>query len=110
MANEMPGQGPTGTGWQVSSQANWQANWKQKLNEVGRDVNTRARELVDEGNSRQFILQREGKEIVSVPLTVAAIVGGAAVLLAPAIAVFGAIAALLARVHARVEPRGRPGA
>ena len=80
-----------------------EASWKDRLNTAAYNLNARAREIVDEGNRRRLVVEREGREVVSLPLTVVAAVGGVAVLVAPAVVLLGAVAALMARVHARVE-------
>lgn len=102
MSQEMPGTQPTETppaGWQSSQQGDWRA----RLSTTARDLEARTRELVREGNERRLVVQHDGRDIVNLPLTLAAVIGGITVLAAPLVAVVGAVAALLARVSARVE-------
>jgi len=96
MAQEMPGRQPT---------EKPPADWREKVGEAARDLNTRARELIEEGNQRRLVVEHGGRSVVSVPLTLAAVVGAVAVLFAPLLTVLGTVAALMARVHARVERR-----
>jgi hypothetical protein len=84
-------------------QSGWLAKWKGRLNTAARGLSTRAIEIVDEGNRRRFVVGRDGRDVVSMPLTVAAAVGSIAVLATPWVVLLGAAAALMARVHARVE-------
>ncbi len=99
MAHEMPTpQQPTETP---------RNDWRDRLNETARDLSGRTRELVEEGNSRRLVIEQGGRTMVNLPLTLAAVLGGVTVLAAPAVAVLGAIAALMARVRVRVEPENR---
>ncbi len=98
MAQETSNPKPTET-----PHADWQANWRGRLNTAAHDLNARAREVIAEGSHRRLVVEREGREVVSLPLTVVAAIGGVTVLVAPAVVLFGTIAALMARVHARVE-------
>jgi hypothetical protein len=83
--------------------AGQEASWKGRLNTAVRGLSARAIEVLDEGNLRQLVVEREGRRVVSVPLTVAAAVGSIAVLVTPWVVLIGTAAALMARVHARVE-------
>jgi len=98
MAQEMPGRQPTEAP---------QADWKAKVGEAARDLNARARELIEEGSQRRLVIEHGGRSVVSVPLTLAAVVGAVTVLFAPLLAVLGTVAALMARVRARVERQGQ---
>jgi hypothetical protein len=97
-AQDTPGSQPT-----QAPHAGREASWKGRLNAAARELSARATEIVDEGNRRQFVVEREGRNVVSVPLTIAAAFGSVAVLVAPWAVLLGAAAALMARVHARVE-------
>jgi hypothetical protein len=76
-----------------------------EINRVGDQAKERLRALVEEGNRRRLIVRTEGGEpLVQVPLTLGVIVGGIVTLVAPVLAVVGAIAALVARVKVDVTP------
>ena len=67
---------------------------KEEFKLAGEEVLKQLKELIREGNVRKIIIQNEeGKEILSMPLTWGAI--GAVV--APALAVVGAVAGLLTK-------------
>lgn len=69
----------------------------------GDELLSRVKELVREGNVRRIIIKDEhGKSIVEIPLTV----GVVGVLLAPALAAVGAVAALVADCTISVEREG----
>lgn len=66
----------------------------------GEELLSKVKELVREGNVRRIIIKDEhGKTIVEIPLTV----GVVGVLLAPALAAVGAVAALVADCTISVE-------
>ena len=66
----------------------------------GEDLLKKVKEIIKEGNVRKItILNKTGKEIVVIPLTIG-IVGA---LLAPPLAAVGAIAALVAECTIKVE-------
>lgn len=76
---------------------------KQERYEVkGEDVVKKIKEIIREGNARRIIIQdMKGKTIVEFPLTV----GVVGVLLAPVLAVAGAIAAIATKCTIIVEKR-----
>ncbi|MDE2030933.1 MAG: DUF4342 domain-containing protein [Patescibacteria group bacterium] len=58
----------------------------------GEEVLKKVKEIIKEGNARKIIIKNEnGKEVVTIPLTV----GAVGAVLAPALAAIGAVAALL---------------
>lgn len=97
MSEEMRGQRPSQTP---------ESTWQEKLGAVANELGSRTRELVQASNARQLVIEHEGRRMATLPLTLAALIGVVAVLVAPALAVIGTVAALLARVRARVELKG----
>jgi hypothetical protein len=98
MSQEYPFQQPTpppGPG--TSSQ------WKEQINRLSRDVEVRSREIIDEGNARRLVVRHQGRDLVNLPLTVAAIGGGILVIASPPIAILAVLGALFARVDVRIE-------
>lgn len=82
-----------------------QHTWKDRVNDAANEIGNRTRDLINEGNRRRLVIEREGRPMVSLPLTAAALIGAVAVIATPLLAVVGFVGALLARVQARVEPR-----
>jgi len=74
---------------------------KQESFEIrGEDLLKKVKELIKEGNVRRItILDKKGKEIVTIPLTI----GVVGALLAPVLAAIGAIAALVTECTIKVE-------
>jgi len=61
---------------------------------TGEEVIAKVKELIKAGNARKIIIRNEeGKDIIEVPLTL----GAVGVLIAPALAAVGAVAALLTK-------------
>ncbi len=65
----------------------------------GSELLNRVKEILHEGNIRRIVIKQEGKTLIEIPLTVAAI--GA--LLAPILAAVGALAALVINCTIEVE-------
>ncbi len=66
----------------------------------GEDLLKKVKELIREGNVRRItILNKEGKEIISMPLTI----GVVGALIAPPLAAVGAVAALVTDCTIKVE-------
>jgi len=66
----------------------------------GEDLVKKVKELIREGNVRRItILNKDGKEIVSMPLTL----GVVGAIIAPPLAAIGAIAALVTECTIKVE-------
>ncbi len=103
MSQEMPGSQPPEIPEVIDSARSQAQSWRDRLDSATRDLNNRTRELIDEGNTKRLVLERNGRPIANMPLTVAAVIGGATVLIQPWLAVVGFAGALLARVNARVE-------
>jgi hypothetical protein len=68
----------------------------------------RVKELAHEGNVRTIRIKHDNRTIVELPLTAATVGGALTVLIAPQIAILGAIAGALARVTIEVEHHGKP--
>lgn len=65
----------------------------------GSELLNRIKEIIHEGNIRRIVIKQEGRTLIEIPLTVAAI--GA--LLAPILAAVGALAALVTNCTIEVE-------
>jgi hypothetical protein len=66
----------------------------------GEDLLRRVKELINEGNVRRIIIKnKDGKQLVELPLTI----GVAAAVIAPVLAAVGAIAALVTECSIVVE-------
>jgi len=65
----------------------------------GSELLNRVKEILHEGNIRRIVIKQEGRSLIEIPLTVAAI--GA--LLAPILAAVGALAALVINCTIEVE-------
>jgi hypothetical protein len=76
---------------------------------AGHEVVDFVQHLVAEGNARRVIVRnKEGRVLLEVPLTGAAVVGGAVALAAPVLAALGAAAAMMAEVKLEVEREEEP--
>ena len=61
---------------------------------TGEEVISKVKEIIKAGNARRIIIRNEeGKDIIEIPLTL----GAVGVLIAPALAAVGAVAALLTK-------------
>ena len=75
-----------------------------RMQEVGRDLIAKFKELVNEGNVHRISLRTdEGKTLFEVPLTMGVAGAAAAIFIAPALAALGVIAALMKQVTVVVE-------
>jgi DNA-binding Lrp family transcriptional regulator len=81
-------------------------NVTEQIDLAADQVVDRVKELVNEGNIRSIRVKHDGKTIVEIPLTAAAVGGLVTVMLAPQIAILGAIAGLIAHVTIEVERTG----
>ena len=61
------------------------------------------REAIEDANVKRVTIKREGKTLLEIPLTVGVGAGAAALLMSPAIAAVGALAALVSDVTLVVE-------
>lgn len=70
----------------------------------GEKLVQKVKELIKEGNVRRVTIKtKDGKELLSFPLTVGVTVGVVGVIVAPVLAAIGAIAALVAECTIVVE-------
>ncbi len=77
----------------------------EEMNVKGEELLAKVKELVKEGNIRRItISDRDGKVLMSLPLTF----GVVGALLAPSLAAIGAIAALVAECTVKVERETQP--
>ena len=85
----------------MPSRGNKSSTKKQESFEIrGEELIKKVKELIREGNVRRItILDKKGKEILVIPLTI----GVVGALLAPPLAAVGAIAALVTECTIRVE-------
>ena len=65
----------------------------------GSELLSRVKAIIHEGNIRRIVIKQEGKTLMEIPLTVAAV----GVILAPILAAVGAIAALVTNCTMEVE-------
>ncbi len=63
----------------------------------------KVKELTHEGNVRTIRLKREGKVLVELPLTIAAVGGVLTTLIAPQLAILGAIAGVVTHCTVEIE-------
>jgi len=82
--------------------------WKEELSVAGNQLAEEAKRLVHEGNVRTLRIKHDGRVLVEVPVTAAAGVGAVTVLLAPQIAILGAIAGVLTHCTLEIEHAGEP--
>ncbi len=80
----------------------WQT-FTEEVEVAGHQLMDEVTRLVAEGNVRKLRVRSEHSDVVfEVPLTAGAVVGGVVVLAAPALAVLGALAGLLAKVKIEI--------
>jgi hypothetical protein len=73
---------------------------QETFNVKGEELLTKVKELIHEGNVRRIIIKdKEGKELITFPLTI----GVVGTVFAPVLAAVGAIAALVAECTITVE-------
>ncbi len=75
----------------------------EELKVASNQVVDKVRELIEDANVKRVSIQREGKTLLEIPLTVGVGAGAAALLLNPAIAAVGALAALVSDVTLVIE-------
>ena len=79
---------------------------KESFSINGEELLNKVKELVNEGNVRKIsIHDKQGKELMSFPLTI----GVVGVLFAPVLAAVGALAALIGECKLIVEREAKPG-
>jgi hypothetical protein len=83
--------------------------WTEEVLVAGGELVDRVKQLVAEGNVRRLIVKKpSGETLVEIPLTAGVLAGGAMILIAPVLAVLGAIAGLLAQVKLEVVRSAPP--
>jgi hypothetical protein len=77
-----------------------ETNTKEEFSVSGEELLKKVKEIIKEGNVRNISIKNdEGKEIVTIPLTI----GAVGIILAPALAAIGAVAALVTKCTIVVE-------
>lgn len=77
--------------------------WRDRVDEVGRDVADRAQELVAQGQKRRVIVRDAGgKPVVRLPLLVGLAVGLATLFTAPWLLIIGVVVGALAKLRLAV--------
>ena len=75
------------------------ARWTEEIEIAAGDLVATVRQLVAEGNIRRLIIKdSEDRSLLEIPLTAGVVIGSTLTLLAPVLAVLGALAALLGKV------------
>lgn len=73
--------------------------WTEEIGIAAGDLLAILKTLLAEGNARRLIISNTaGRRLLEIPLTAGVVIGGALVLLAPLLAIFGALAVLLGKV------------
>lgn len=108
MSNDMYESQPGATGQSDETATSSQlSTYHRPLDRMSSNLLSRARDLMEQGNTRRLVLKREGRVMVDLPLTVAVVATAVVVVASPGVAVLGAVAALAARVSARLEHHPR---
>lgn len=85
-------------------------DWTEEINLAADQLVDKVKELVHEGNIRSVKLKRDGNTLVELPLTAAAAGGALTVLIAPQLAILGAIAGVITHCTLEVVHAGEPPA
>lgn len=80
----------------------------EELKVASNQVVDKVREAIEDANVKRVTIKREGKTLLEIPLTVGVGASAAALLMSPALAAVGALAALVSDVTLVVE-RDHPG-
>ena len=75
----------------------------EELKVASNQIVDKVREAIEDANVQRITIKREGKTLLEIPLTVGVGAGAAALLMNPAIAAVGALAALVSDVTLVVE-------
>ena len=78
----------------------------EELKVASNQIVDKVREAIEDANVTRVTIKREGKTLLEIPLTVGVGAGAAALLMSPAIAAVGALAALVSDVTLVVERAG----
>ena len=80
------------------------SSWTERIEVASAEVLETIKSLIHEGNVRRVNIKKaDGKQLLSIPVTAGAAIGGVAVLAAPTIAAIAALTALLTKVTLEVE-------
>lgn len=79
---------------------------RERFTVMGKDLVERVRQLIHQGNIRRITIRREGRTILELPVTVAAI----GIVLAPMLAAVGAVAAVVTDCEVEIEKAPEPTA
>ena len=78
-------------------------DWKEEIEVTGEKLVAEVKRLAADAKVQRIrVIEPDGDVAVDIPLAVGAIAGGAVVLAAPVLAVIGALAALVSKVHIQV--------
>lgn len=83
-------------------------SWTERIDVTVDQLSGRIQEMVAQGNVRSLKIRHEGRTILDIPLTMAALGGMAGVMLAPFLTALVAIAGIVARVELIIEREGEP--
>lgn len=75
----------------------------EELKVASNQVVDKVRELIEDANVKRVTIQREGKVLLEIPLTVGVGAGAAALLLNPVLSAVGALAALVSDITLVIE-------
>ena len=78
----------------------------EELKLASNQIVDKVREAIEDANVKRVTIKREGKTLMEIPLTVGVGAGAAALLMSPAIAAVGALAALVSDVTVVIEREG----
>lgn len=104
-------QGPNEpTGETTGESTGKKRTWVEEVEVAGNQLVDRIKELFQESSAKRVIIRaQDGKELMSVPLTLGVVAGGILTLAAPLLAALGAVAALVSKVKLEVIREEDPG-
>lgn len=84
--------------------------WSEELEVASKDIVSRVKELIEQGNVRRLIIRKkDGETLMEIPLTASVIAGSALLVFAPMFAALGALAAFVAEIKIEVVREVEPG-
>lgn len=75
----------------------------QEIKVKGNQLVERVRDVIEEGNARRIIIQKDGRPVMEFPLSVGVGGAAAAILISPTLAAIGAFASLVSDIKVIVE-------